>query len=48
MDWTGIFILVSTFVILLALGVPIAYSIGISGIMTMLVTIDLLPAVTTI
>jgi tripartite ATP-independent transporter DctM subunit len=47
MDWTGIFILVSTFVILLALGVPIAYSIGISGIMTMLVTIDLLPAVTT-
>jgi tripartite ATP-independent transporter DctM subunit len=47
MDWTGIFILVSTFVFLLALGVPIAYSIGISGILTMLVTIDLLPAVTT-
>jgi tripartite ATP-independent transporter DctM subunit len=47
MDWTGIFILISTFVVLLALGVPIAYSIGISGILTMLVTIDLLPAVTT-
>jgi tripartite ATP-independent transporter DctM subunit len=47
MDWTGIVILVSSFVFLLALGVPIAYSIGISGILTMLVTIDLLPAITT-
>jgi len=47
MDWTGIFILVSTFLVFLALGVPIAYSIGLSGILTMLVTIDVLPAFTT-
>jgi tripartite ATP-independent transporter DctM subunit len=48
MDWLGIIILVSSFVILLALGVPIAYSIGLSGILTMLVSIDALPAVTTL
>ncbi len=47
MDWTGIFILVPTFLVFLALGVPIAYSIGLSGIMTMLVSIDVLPAFTT-
>jgi tripartite ATP-independent transporter DctM subunit len=47
MDWTGIIVLVSTFLIFLALGVPIAYSIGLSGILTMLVTIDVLPAFTT-
>jgi TRAP-type C4-dicarboxylate transport system permease large subunit len=47
MDYTGIFILVFSFVILLAMGVPIAFSIGISGILTMLVTIDSLPAFTT-
>jgi tripartite ATP-independent transporter DctM subunit len=47
MDWTGIIILISSFFILLAIGVPIAYSIGISGILTMLVTIDVLPALTT-
>ena len=47
MDWTGIFVLVSTFLVFLALGVPIAYSIGLSGILTMLVTIDVLPAFTT-
>ena len=47
MDYTGIVILVITFVLLLTIGVPIAYSIGVSGILTMLVTIDSLPAVTT-
>lgn len=44
---TGILVLVLTFVILLAIGVPIAYSIGISGICTMLVSIDTLPALAT-
>ncbi len=39
--------MVSTFLVFLALGVPIAYSIGLSGIMTMLVSIDVLPAFTT-
>ena len=47
MDYTGIFILVVSFIILLSIGVPIAFSIGISGIFTMLVTIDSLPAFTT-
>ncbi|MCG8308596.1 MAG: TRAP transporter large permease subunit [Cytophagales bacterium] len=47
MDYTGIFILVISFIILLSMGVPIAFSIGISGIFTMLVTIDSLPAFTT-
>ena len=47
MDYTGVFILVISFIILLSMGVPIAFSIGISGIITMLVTIDSLPAFTT-
>src|SRR5210317_170513 len=47
MDYTGVFILVVSFVLLLSIGVPIAYSIGISGILTMLVSIDSLPAFTT-
>jgi tripartite ATP-independent transporter DctM subunit len=47
MDWIGIVVLVSTFVVFLALGVPIAYSIGLSGIITMLLTVDVLPALTT-
>ena len=47
MDYLGILVLVGSFIILLALGVPIAYSIGISGILTMLVSVDALPAFTT-
>ncbi|MBN1118971.1 MAG: TRAP transporter large permease [Bacteroidales bacterium] len=47
MDYLGVIILVISFIILLTLGVPIAYSIGISGILTMLVSIDTLPAFTT-
>ncbi len=47
MDYTGILILVLSFLILLVVGVPIAYSIGISGILTMLVSIETLPALTT-
>ncbi len=47
MDYLGVLILVSSFIVLLVIGVPIAYSIGISGILTMLVSIDSLPAFTT-
>ena len=47
MEWIGIIVLVSSFIILLALGVPIAYSIGLSGIFTMLVSMPFLPAATT-
>jgi len=43
-----VLILVLTFIILIAIGVPIAWSIGISSICTMLVSIPTLPAVTTV
>jgi TRAP-type C4-dicarboxylate transport system permease large subunit len=42
-----VLILVLSFVILLIIGVPIAFSIGISGILTMLMSIDSVPALTT-
>lgn len=42
-----VLILVLSFVILLAIGVPIAFSIGLSGIITMLFSIDTIPAFTT-
>lgn len=42
-----VLVLVLSFVILLVIGVPIAFSIGIAGILTMLMTIDSLPAFTT-
>jgi len=43
-----ILILVLSFVILLGLGVPIAFSIGISAMLTMLVSISAMPSFTTI
>ncbi len=46
MDYIEIIILVLSFIVLLAFGVPIAYSIGISGILTLLVSIMPLPAFT--
>jgi TRAP-type C4-dicarboxylate transport system permease large subunit len=42
-----VLILVLSFVILLIIGVPIAFSIGIAGVLTMLMSIDALPALTT-
>lgn len=48
MDIVGILVLVISFIILLAIGVPIAYSIGISAILTMLVSILPVPAFTTL
>lgn len=42
-----VLILVLSFVILLIIGVPIAFSIGIAGILTMLMSIDAMPALTT-
>jgi TRAP-type C4-dicarboxylate transport system permease large subunit len=47
MEFLEVFVLVFSFLILLIIGVPIAFSIGISGILTMLVSIDMLPALTT-
>jgi len=43
-----VFILISTFIILFVLGVPIAFSLGLSTLATMLYTMDFTPAVTTI
>ena len=47
MEWSVV-VLVVSFVILLALSVPIAYSIGISTTLTMLFTISTGPAITTV
>ncbi len=47
MEFLEVFVLVFSFIILLIIGVPIAFSIGISGILTMLVSIDMIPALTT-
>jgi tripartite ATP-independent transporter DctM subunit len=43
-----VLILVFTFIILLCIGVPIAWSIGLSSIFTMLVSIPTIPAFTTV
>ncbi len=48
MDYLGILVLIISFVFFLAIGVPIAYSIGISGILTMMVSIAPLPSFTTL
>ena len=43
-----ILVLVGSFLVLMSMGTPIAFSIGISALCTMLVSIDLLPAATTL
>lgn len=48
MEWTEVAVLVLTFGTLMALGVPISFCIGLSTIATMLVTIQAMPAVTTV
>ena len=48
MELVGALVLVISFIILLVIGVPIAFSIGISAILTMLVGIEAIPAFTTI
>jgi len=47
MEIAGILVLVFSFLFLLVIGVPIAYSIGVAGVLTMLTSIDSLPAFTT-
>lgn len=42
-----VIVLVLSFVLFLSIGTPIAYSIGASGILTMLISIDSIPAFTT-
>ena len=48
MEFVEIIVLVVSFVILLSLGVPISYSIGIASILTMLMSISSVPALTTV
>ena len=43
-----ILILVLSFLVLLSIGVPVAWSIGISSLLTMLVGIPVMPAFTTV
>ncbi len=48
MEYIGIAVLVISFIIFLALGVPIAYCIGLSATLTMIINIDLIPSFTTL
>lgn len=48
MEFLDVGILLFSFLFLLAIGVPIAYSIGISSLFTMLVSIPALPSITTL
>ncbi len=48
MEYAPVLVLVISFVVLLAIGTPVAWSIAISSILTMLVSIPFLPAFTTV
>lgn len=48
MEYIPILVLVLSFVCLLAIGTPVAWSIAISSLMTLLVSIPVLPAATTV
>jgi tripartite ATP-independent transporter DctM subunit len=47
MEWLDVVVLVVSFAGLLALGVPVSYCIGISTVLTMLLSIQTIPALTT-
>jgi tripartite ATP-independent transporter DctM subunit len=47
LDILGIVVLVASFIFFLVIGVPVAYSIGLSALTTMLVSFDALPAFST-
>lgn len=48
MEWMQVAVLVLSFVFLIAVGVPISFSIGIATLTTMLMSINTMPALTTI
>jgi tripartite ATP-independent transporter DctM subunit len=48
MEWISIVILVLSFLVLLGLGVPVAWSLGLSSFFTLIVTVAVVPASTTI
>jgi tripartite ATP-independent transporter DctM subunit len=47
MEWLDVILLAGSFAALLALGVPVSYCIGISTVLTMLLSIQTMPALTT-
>jgi tripartite ATP-independent transporter DctM subunit len=47
LDILGIVVLIASFIFFLVIGVPVAYSIGLSALTTMLVSFDALPAFST-
>ncbi len=48
MDYLPILVLIFSFITLLAIGTPVAWSIAISALLTMLVSIPMMPALTTV
>lgn len=48
MDYLPIIVLVLSFIVLLVIGTPVAWSIAISSVLTMIVSIPLLPSLTTV
>ncbi|AYN65966.1 TRAP transporter large permease [Euzebyella marina] len=48
MEYAPILVLVISFIMLLAIGTPVAWSIAISSVLTMLVSIPVMPAFTTV
>ena len=48
MEWMAVLVLAGSFVLLLFAGVPIAFCIGLSTVLTMLLSIEGLPAVSTV
>jgi len=48
MTWIEVFLLITTFLLFLGIGVPIAYSIGLSSLITILVSMPAMPAMTTV
>ena len=48
MDYTQVLILVLSFIVFLSLRVPIAYSIGLAALFTLVVSLPLMPALTTL
>ncbi len=48
MNWIEVAVLLISFVLLLGLGVPIAFCIGLSAALTLLLSVEGLPAVTTV
>jgi TRAP-type mannitol/chloroaromatic compound transport system permease large subunit len=48
MEYIPILVLILSFIYLLAIGTPVAWSIAISSTLTMMVSIPMLPALTTV